>query len=45
MTVYHIAAMFKRTYTNRQMLEEYMTSDNDMEIAAFAIALDGYPFN
>ena len=45
MTIYHLVNMFKRTFSNRELIEQYVTSENDMEKKAFGLAIDGYPFN
>ncbi len=45
MTIYTLAHMFKKTYTQRQMIYEYSISNSDMEKHAFGIALGNYPFN
>ncbi len=43
MTIYHLAHMFKRTYSRRELLEQYVFASNQMEKDALGLALDGYP--
>ena len=45
MTFYGLAYIFKKKYTQRQMIYKYSISSSDVEKQAFGIALGNYPFN